>query len=101
MKDFVEVDVSSRQKMISDSSKIALTKKMLFPCVCVCVCVRACVRVRACVCVKILLTFRLFHYIWFIDSENLCFLLILKEKNDKVLTFNIVHVTNFEISDSL
>ena len=24
--------------------------------------------------------FRFFHYIWFIDSENLCFILILKEK---------------------
>ena len=23
---------------------------------------------------------RFFHYIWFIDSENLCFILILKEK---------------------
>ena len=29
---------------------------------------------------KILLIFRFFHYIWFIDSENLCFILILKEK---------------------
>ena len=24
--------------------------------------------------------FRFFHYIWFIDSENVCFILILKEK---------------------
>ena len=38
MKDFVEIDVSTRQKnfqylliMISNSSKIALTKKILFP----------------------------------------------------------------------
>ena len=29
---------------------------------------------------KILLIFRYFHYIWFIDSEKLCFILILKEK---------------------
>ena len=27
-----------------------------------------------------MLIFRFFHYIWFIDSENLCFILILKEK---------------------
>ena len=50
--------------------------------------------------IKILLIFRSFHYIWFIDSENLCFILILK-KRDKVLTFNIVHFPNFEISTSL
>ena len=36
----------------------------------------------------------------FIDSENLCFILILK-KNDKVLAFNFVHFPNFEISASL
>ena len=29
---------------------------------------------------KILLIFRFYHYILFIDSENLCFILILKEK---------------------
>ena len=29
---------------------------------------------------KILLTFTFFHYIWFIDSENLSFILILKVK---------------------
>ena len=29
---------------------------------------------------KILLIFRFFHYIWSIDSENLRFILILKEK---------------------
>ena len=29
---------------------------------------------------KILLLFRFFHYIWFNDGENLCFILILKEK---------------------
>ena len=28
---------------------------------------------------KILLVFRFFHYIWFIDSENFCFILILRE----------------------
>ena len=50
---------------------------------------------------KILLIFRFFHYIWFIDSENFYFIIILKEKNDKVLTFNIVHLPNFEISVSL
>ena len=49
---------------------------------------------------KILLTFRLFYYIWFIDSENLCSILILKNSY-KVLKFNIVHFPNFEISASL
>ena len=49
---------------------------------------------------KIFLIFRLFNYIWFIDSENLCFILILREKNDKVLTFNVVHFPNFGISPS-
>ena len=48
----------------------------------------------------ILLIFKFFHYIWFIDNENLCFNFILK-KNDTVLTFNIVHFLNFEISVSL
>ena len=43
---------------------------------------------------KILLIFRFFNYIWFVDSENLCF--ILTRKNDKVL--NIVHFPNFEIN---
>ena len=51
--------------------------------------------------VKILLMFRFFHYIWFIDSENLCFILFLKGKMRKVLTFNIVHFPNFETSASL
>ena len=37
----------------------------------------------------------------FIDHENFCFIFILKEKNGKVLTFDIVHVPNFEISASL
>ena len=50
---------------------------------------------------KVLLIFSFYHYIWFIDSKNLC--LILKKnsfsnKNDKVLTFDIVHFPNFEIS---
>ena len=26
------------------------------------------------------LIFRFFYYIWFLDSENLCFILILKDK---------------------
>ena len=46
---------------------------------------------------KILLIFRFFHYIEFINIENLCFILILKEKMTRVLTFNIVRVRNFEI----
>ena len=46
---------------------------------------------------KMWLIFRFFYYIWFIDSKNLCFILVLKEKNDKVLTFFIVHFPNFEI----
>ena len=50
---------------------------------------------------KIMLKFRFFHYIWFFDSENLCFILILKRKNEKVLIFNIVHFPNFKISASL
>ena len=50
---------------------------------------------------KILLIFQFFHYIWFIDSENLCFILILKENMTRFLTFNIVHFPNFEISASL
>ena len=37
-----------------------------------------------------MLAFRFFHYIWFIVKEDLCFILILSEKNDKVLTFDIV-----------
>ena len=41
------------------------------------------------------LIFRFFHYIGFIDSEHLCFIL---QKNDEVLTINIVHFPNFEIS---
>ena len=49
---------------------------------------------------KILLTFRFFYYIWFVDSENL-FHSYFKRKNDKVSTFNIVHFQIFEISTSL
>ena len=33
--------------------------------------------------------------------ENLCFILIFKEKNDKVLTFNIADFPKFEIRASL
>ena len=47
---------------------------------------------------KILFIFRFFHFIWFADSENLCFILILKEK--MFLIFNIVHFPNFETSAS-
>ena len=43
----------------------------------------------------------IFYYIWFFESENLFFILILKEKNDKILIFNIAHFPNFEISASL
>ena len=49
---------------------------------------------------KILLIFRFFDYILFIDSENLCFILILKEENDKDIKY-IVHFLNFEMSVSL
>ena len=38
---------------------------------------------------------------WFIDSGNLCFIFILKEKINKGLSFNIVYFPNFEISASL
>ena len=44
-----------------------------------------------------LLIFRFFLYLLFIDSENS----ILKEKNDKFLSFNIVNFPNFETSASL
>ena len=47
---------------------------------------------------KILLMRRFFHYIWFIGGKNL---FLFERKNDKVLTFNIVHSPNFEISASL
>ena len=51
---------------------------------------------------KILLVVRLFHYIWFIDIENLArFHSYFERKNDKILTFNIVNFPNFEISASL
>ena len=43
---------------------------------------------------KILLIFRFFHYIWFIDKLHSYF----ERKTDKVLTFNIVHFPNLEIS---
>ena len=35
---------------------------------------------------------------WFADSENLCFILVLKEK--MFLTFNIVYFPNFETNAS-
>ena len=37
---------------------------------------------------------------WFIDSENLCFILTLKEKRTK-MTFNSVHFPNSEKSASI
>ena len=49
---------------------------------------------------KILLVFIFFHYIGLVNIENLSFILTLKEKNDKDLIFNIVHVPNFEINAS-
>ena len=49
---------------------------------------------------KILLIFRFFHCTWFIDNEILGFILVLR-KNGKVLTFDIVHSLNIEISASL
>ena len=49
---------------------------------------------------KILLIFRFFYYIWFIDSEYL-FHSYVEKKCDKVLTFNIAHFPIFEISTSL
>ena len=50
---------------------------------------------------KILLIFRVFQYIWFIVNEDLCFILILTEKNDIALTLNIVHFSKLEIRASL
>ena len=41
------------------------------------------------------------HYIWFINSKKLCFILILKEKNDKVLKIDIIQIPNFETSASI
>ena len=49
---------------------------------------------------KKLLRFRFFHYVWFIDSENM-FRSHFKRKNDEVLAFDIVHFPNFDISASL
>ena len=46
---------------------------------------------------KLLLILRFFHYIWLIDSEYSHF----ERKYYKVLTFNIVHFPNFEMSTSL
>ena len=46
---------------------------------------------------KILLTFRFFNYIWFIDSENLFYSYFERKNDDKVLTFNIFHLPNFKI----
>ena len=41
----------------------------------------------------ILVDIILFHYIWFIDSEDLClFHSYFEKKNSKVLTLNIVHL---------
>ena len=39
---------------------------------------------------KILLIFRFFHYIWYIDKENL-FHSYFERKNDKSVLFNTVH----------
>ena len=50
---------------------------------------------------KILLIFRVFQYIWSIVNEDLCFILILTEKNDIALTLNIVHFSKLEIRASL
>ena len=49
---------------------------------------------------KILLICKFFHCNWIIDSENLCSYLF-RKKNDKALTFNIVHFPIFEISASI
>ena len=45
---------------------------------------------------KILSIFRFFRYILFIDSENLCFILISKETMTR---FDIVHFPDFEIAN--
>ena len=44
---------------------------------------------------KIFLIFRFFHCIWFIDSENLSFILNMK-KNDRALTFSTSHSHNLK-----
>ena len=49
---------------------------------------------------KILLIFRFFRYIWFIDSTNF-FHSYFERKNDKALTFNIVHFPNIEITPNM
>ena len=49
---------------------------------------------------KILMISRFFNHIWFTDKEHL-FHSYFEKKYDKVLTFNIVHFLNFEISASL
>ena len=51
---------------------------------------------------KVLLIFRFCHYIWFIDSKILLmYHSYFERKDDKVLTFDIVHFPNFEINASL
>ena len=45
---------------------------------------------------EILLIFGFFHYIWFNDTDSLLmFHYYFERKNDKVLTFNIIHFPNF------
>ena len=46
----------------------------------------------------ILLIFRFFHYIWFIDSKDFRFILILKEKMRRLWHFMLFISLNFEIS---
>ena len=50
---------------------------------------------------EILLIFRFLHDILFIGSENLCWNSYFEIKNEKILTFNIVHFRNFDMSASL
>ena len=50
---------------------------------------------------KILLIFRFFHYIWFIDQENLYFILILKDKMARFLHLILLISLNLETSASL
>ena len=49
---------------------------------------------------QMLLIFRFLHYILLIGSENLWENSYFKIKNETVMTFNIVHLPNFEISAS-
>ena len=46
----------------------------------------------------ILLMFRFFYYVWFNDSEDLCFIVILKEKITRFWHLILLLSLKFEVS---